>query len=102
MLLQIGRVILILLEVLILFNLLIIVHEVGHFLAAKWRGLYIEGFGIWFGKPIWQKRIGGILYSLGSIPAGGFVKLPQLMDSAIEGKGEYAAHDLPQLKPLDR
>ena len=92
----------ILLEVILIFNLLIIVHELGHFLAAKWRGLYIEGFGIWFGKPIWQKRIGGVLYSLGSIPAGGFVKLPQLMDSAIEGKGEYAAQDLPKLKPLDK
>ena len=92
----------ILIEVVLVFNLLIIVHELGHFLAAKWRGLHIEGFGIWFGKPIWQKRIGGVLYSLGSIPAGGFVKLPQLMDSAIEGEGEFAAKDLPKLKPLDK
>ncbi|MEO6741297.1 MAG: site-2 protease family protein [Chthoniobacteraceae bacterium] len=92
----------ILIEVVLVFNLLIIVHELGHFLAAKWRGLHIEGFGIWFGKPIWQKRIGGVLYSLGCIPAGGFVKLPQLMDSAIEGSGEYAAKDLPKLKPVDK
>ena len=92
----------IILEVILIFNLLIIVHELGHFLAAKWRGLHIEGFGIWFGKPIWQKRIGGVLYSLGSIPAGGFVKLPQLMDSAIEGQGEFAAKDLPKLKPIDK
>ncbi len=92
----------IVIEVILIFNLLIIVHELGHFLAAKWRGLHIEGFGIWFGKPIWQKRIGGVLYSIGSIPAGGFVKLPQLMDSAIEGEGEYAAKDLPKLKPIDK
>ena len=92
----------ILLEVVLLFNLLIVVHELGHFLAAKWRGLVIEGFGIWFGKPIWQKKIGGINYSLGSIPAGGFVKLPQLMDSAIEGDSEYAGKELPRLKPLDK
>jgi membrane-associated protease RseP (regulator of RpoE activity) len=96
------KVIGILLEVVLIFNLLIIVHELGHFLAAKWRGLHIEGFGIWFGKPIWSKRIGGVLYSIGSIPAGGFVKLPQLMDSAIEGEGEFAAKDLPKLKPLDK
>jgi regulator of sigma E protease len=96
------KVIGILLEVILIFNLLIIVHELGHFLAAKWRGLHIEGFGIWFGKPIWQKRIGGVMYSLGCIPAGGFVKLPQLMDSAIEGQGEFAAKDLPKLKPLDK
>ena len=92
----------ILLEVLLLFNLLIVVHEVGHFFAAKWRGLVIEGFGIWFGKPLWQKKIGGVTYSLGSIPAGGFVKLPQLMDSAIEGESEYAGKDLPRLKPVDK
>ncbi len=92
----------ILLEVVLLFNLLIVVHELGHFLAAKWRGLVIEGFGIWFGKPIWQKKIGGVLYSLGSIPAGGFVKLPQLMDSAIEGDSEYAGKELPKLKPVDK
>ena len=78
MLLHAARFVLLLLEVIVLFNLLIAVHELGHFLAAKWRGLYIEQFGIWFGKPIWQKKINGVLYSIGSIPAGGFVKLPQL------------------------
>ena len=50
------RVIFILLEVVVLFNLLIVVHELGHFLAARWRGLFIEKFGVWFGKPIWKKN----------------------------------------------
>ena len=72
----------ILLEVVLLFNLLIVVHELGHFFAAKWRGLVIEGFGIWFGKPLWQKKINGVNYSLGCIPAGGFVALPQLAPMA--------------------
>jgi regulator of sigma E protease len=102
MLYNILNFIFILLEVVLLFNLLIVVHEVGHFLAAKWRGLVIEGFGIWFGKPLWQKKIGGVNYSLGSIPAGGFVKLPQLMDSAIEGESEFAGRELPRLKPFDK
>src|SRR5213079_743920 len=85
MLLHIARAIFILLEVLILFNLLIVVHELGHFLAARWRGLYIERFGVWFGKPIWKKNIGGVQYSLGSLPFGGFVALPQLAPvSAID------------------
>src|SRR2546429_460423 len=89
MLLHIARVVFILLEVLILFNLLIVVHELGHFLAARWRGLYIERFGVWFGKPIWKKTINGVQYSLGSLPFGGFVALPQLapMD-IIEGKAD--------------
>jgi len=89
-------------EVLLIFNLLIIVHELGHFLAAKWRGAVIEGFGVWFGKPLWKKKINGVTYSLGSIPFGGFVKLPQLMDTNLEGESEYAGKDLPRLSAIDK
>src|SRR5207244_11061821 len=67
MLLHIARVLLILFEVLILFNLLIVVHELGHFLAARWRGLYIEKFGVWFVKLLWKKTIYDVQYSLGSL-----------------------------------
>src|SRR5882757_9953355 len=103
MLLHIVRVVFILLEVLILFNLLIVVHELGHFLAARWRGLFIEGFGVWFGKPIWKKTINGVQYSLGSLPFGGFVKLPQLapMDM-IEGKADMDRARLPRISALDK
>src|SRR2546421_3883368 len=97
------RVIFILLEVVLLFNLLIVVHELGHFLAARWRGLYIEGFGVWFGKPLWKKTINGVQYSLGSLPFGGFVKLPQLapMDM-IEGKADLDRARLPKISALDK
>src|SRR2546429_6650771 len=103
MILHIARVIFILLEVLILFNLLIVVHEVGHFLAARWRGLYIEKFGVWFGKPLWKKKINGVQYSLGSLPFGGFVALPQLapMD-IIEGKADVDREQLPPISALDK
>src|SRR3981081_2933870 len=103
MLLHIGRVVFILLEVLALFNLLIIVHELGHFLAARWRGLYIEKFGVWFGKPIWKKTINGVQYSLGSLPFGGFVALPQLapMDM-IEGEAAMDRAALPKISALDK
>ena len=86
------RYILIGLEVVLLFNLLIGVHELGHFLAAKWRGLKIERFAIWFGKPIWKRKIGGVEYALGWIPAGGYVALPQMATmEIIEGKGKHAS-----------
>src|SRR5256714_738586 len=100
---HILRVIFIVLEVVLLFNLLIVVHELGHFLAARWRGLYIEGFGVWFGKPIWKKTINGVQYSLGSLPFGGFVKLPQLapMDM-IEGKADLDRAALPKISALDK
>src|SRR5881628_538315 len=97
------RVFFIILEVVLLFNLLIIVHELGHFLAARWRGLFIEGFGVWFGKPLWKKTINGVQYSLGSIPFGGFVKLPQLapMD-IIEGEADVDRAKLPQISAVDK
>lgn len=103
MILHALRVLLILIEVVVLFNLLIIVHELGHFLAARWRGLFIEGFGVWFGKPLWKKTINGVQYSLGSIPFGGFVKLPQLapMD-IIEGSADVDRAQLPQISALDK
>jgi regulator of sigma E protease len=103
MILHIARVILVSLEVLALFNLLIVVHEIGHFLAARWRGLYIEKFGIWFGKPLWKKTINGVQYSLGSLPFGGFVALPQLapMDM-IEGKADVDRAQLPKISALDK
>src|SRR3954454_970946 len=100
---QVLRIALIVLEVIVLFNLLIIVHELGHFLAARWRGLFIEGFGVWFGKPLWKKTINGVQYSLGSLPFGGFVKLPQLapMD-IIEGKADVERAQLPKISALDK
>jgi regulator of sigma E protease len=95
--------ILIVLEVLLIFNLLIVVHELGHFLAARWRGLVIDEFGIWFGKPLWRKKVGEVWFSLGSIPAGGFVKLPQLAPmEAIEGETEERETPIPPISPLDK
>jgi regulator of sigma E protease len=103
MILNILRVALTIVEVLLIFNLLIIVHELGHFLAARWRGLHVDKFGIWFGRPIWKKTINGVEYSLGWIPAGGFVLLPQMapMD-AVEGKSGVQRQDLPPVGPLDK
>lgn len=100
---DIVKFIFILIEVLVLFNLLIIVHEVGHFLAARWRGMYVDRFGVWFGKPIWQKKIKDVTYSLGCIPAGGFVSIPQMAPmEAIEGKVKEDVKNLPPAKPLDK
>src|SRR4029450_8998264 len=64
---------------------------------------YIEKFGVWFGKPLWKKTINGVQYSLGSLPFGGFVALPQLapMD-IIEGKADLDRARLPKISALDK
>jgi len=103
MILNIFRVVLTIVEVLLIFNLLIIVHELGHFLAARWRGLHVDKFGIWFGRPIWKKTVKGVEYSLGWVPAGGFVLLPQMAPmEAVEGKASVQHQNLPTIGPLDK
>lgn len=55
---------------------LIVVHEAGHFLAARWQGIRVSGFSIGFGPPLLQIRRDGVLYALRLIPLGGFVSFP--------------------------
>jgi regulator of sigma E protease len=94
----------IILVVLLCFNVIIFVHELGHFLAGRWRGLKIDRFQIWFGKPIWKKEINGVQYGLGCIPAGGFVALPQMapMESIEGGTRDDNGKSLPPISPLDK
>ena len=80
--------------VFLLFGAAIFVHEFGHFWVALKRGLIVEEFAIGFGPIIWSKEHEGILYSIRLIPAGGFVKLPQMLTSeTIEGKAEDKSTD---------
>jgi regulator of sigma E protease len=100
---SILKVIFVVFEALLALNLLIFVHELGHFLAARWRGLKVERFAIWFGKPIWSKKFNGVEYVLGWIPAGGYVSLPQMATmEAIEGKTDEKAEQLPNVSPWDK
>lgn len=57
------------------FGLLILVHELGHFLAAKWVGVRVEVFSIGFWKSIFSFRRGDTEYRISIIPLGGYVKL---------------------------
>ncbi len=57
------------------FGLLVIVHEAGHFLAARLCGMRVERFSVGFGPVILSKRIGATLYALSALPLGGYVKI---------------------------
>ena len=56
----------------LLFSLLIFVHELGHFLAAKASNVQVNEFSMFMGPIIWKKQKGETLYSLRCIPFGGF------------------------------
>lgn len=55
--------------------LLVLVHELGHFVAAKWAKVAVDEFAIGFPPRLWSKKVGPTLYSLNLILFGGFVKL---------------------------
>lgn len=55
---------------------LIVIHEAGHFLAARWQGIRVSGFSVGFGPALLQHRRDGVTYALRVIPLGGFVFFP--------------------------
>src|SRR3989344_7939069 len=59
----------------IILGILVLVHEFGHFLAAKKNGVRVEEFGFGFPPRIFGKKIGETIYSFNLFPIGGFVKL---------------------------
>ena len=57
------------------FALLVILHELGHFSAAKAVGMRVEKFSLFFPPTLVSKKVGETEYAIGSIPAGGYVKI---------------------------
>jgi regulator of sigma E protease len=54
---------------------IVLVHEAGHFLVARWFGMRVLAFSIGFGRRIWGFERGGTEYRIGWLPLGGYVKL---------------------------
>ena len=76
---------------LLVLGLVIFVHELGHFLAAKMTGVYAPRFSLGWGKPLWSFRRGETEYALSALPIGGYVRMASKEDetaSALEGGGE--------------
>lgn len=77
----------------------IFVHELGHFLAARRRGVHVARFSIGFGPKIvsWRGK-DGVEYRLSWLPLGGYVALPQLADMrGIEGEADVDTANLPPI-----
>src|SRR5579862_1141256 len=71
--------------VVLLFGAAIFVHEFGHYWVARRCGMKVLAFAVGFGPKIFSWTRDGIEYSLRWIPAGGFVKLPQMVTGPMEG-----------------
>ncbi|NCN95787.1 MAG: RIP metalloprotease RseP, partial [Bdellovibrionales bacterium] len=59
----------------LLLGLLVFVHELGHFVVAKWCGVRVEVFSLGFGKKLLQYKHGDTVYCISMIPLGGYVKM---------------------------
>jgi len=84
--------------IVVLFSLSVFVHELGHFMVARWCGLQIDAFSIGFGPALYKKEINGVMWKISLLPLGGYVALPQMDPTG----GEIAAQqgrDLPKVKP---
>jgi len=78
----------------IVFGLVVFVHELGHFIAAKLTGVYAPRFSIGFGPALLKKRWGETEYVLAALPLGGYVRMASREDEAtafLEGGSENSA-----------
>lgn len=76
-------------QLLVGLSLLVFVHELGHFLAAKYFGMRVNRFYIFFdawGKKLWSKKIGETEYGIGWLPLGGYVQIAGMIDETQDAK----------------
>lgn len=59
----------------VILAILVLIHEFGHFYAAKKSGVRVDEFGLGFPPRLWSKQVGETLYTINAIPFGGFVKI---------------------------
>lgn len=85
----------------VVIGILVFVHELGHFLVAKWCGVRCEVFSLGFGPAIFKKQIGETLYQVAAIPLGGYVKMTgeDPSEEMAEERGETEKSDLPPVGP---
>jgi len=78
----------------IVLGFMILIHEFGHFAAAKYFGVRVEQFAIGFGKRLVGFRRGGTDYRINALPLGGYVKMSgeNPMDDRTGDPGEFLSH----------
>jgi len=81
-------------------GVLVILHEAGHFLAARWLGARVEVFSVGFGRRVWGVRRGDTDYRLSAVPFGGYVRIVGLGpdESSVTGSEADDSELLPRWK----
>ena len=87
---------------LIVLGVLVFIHELGHFLAAKWAGIHVHRFSVGLGAPIKALTFtrGGTEYSVSWIPLGGYVKMASREEQGGSEALEGVAPPLSMCRPM--
>lgn len=76
-----------LISFIVVLGIIVFVHELGHFLAAKLTGMRVEIFSLGFGRKLIGKKIGDTEYRIAWLPLGGFVKISGMVDESLDPEG---------------
>ncbi len=84
------------LQFILILIVLVILHEMGHMFVAKWCGMRVERFSVFFGRPLWSFRRGETEYGVGWLPLGGYVKITgmsreELFDRVYDVNGQLVS-----------
>jgi regulator of sigma E protease len=71
------------------FGVLILVHEFGHFITAKWAGIRVDEFALGFPPRLMSVKRGETTYSLNALPIGGYVRMPGENGETTDDNGNY-------------
>jgi len=77
-------------------TILVFVHELGHFLTAKWFGMRVERFSIGFPPTVLRRKMGNTEYAVGATPLGGYVKISGMIDESLD-----TDHQAEEAKPWE-
>ena len=71
----------------IVLGIVVTIHELGHFLAARFFGMRVDVFSVGVGKSLYKRQIGPTEYRIGALPLGGYVKIVGMVDESLDTEG---------------
>jgi regulator of sigma E protease len=77
-------------------GIVVFIHELGHFIAARLVGIDVEAFSIGWGKPILKKKVGEVEYRIGMFPIGGYCKMKG--ENEFQEAYEKREREIPRVK----
>lgn len=84
------------------FGVLILVHEFGHFITAKWAGIRVDEFALGFPPRLLSVKRGETTYSLNALPIGGYVRMPGENGETTDANGNYDPRNFAAKSPGKR